>query len=267
LNYLLRYSREQETIFLQQLSLIRQRPGKNDVHELRVAYKKWRTVLHFADDEFKLNQLGQELAPIRRIFKVAGIYRDAEMSDALLKRYSQKEKCSLPSFQQYLRGLKSIGRVQTKTAAHIEISSTLQSIHQLLNTALNAIAEMELNELIQVYTGRKWESCMLRKDDFSKQAHPLRKELKRIYYLLMLSPVNTLFDAMQMKQLDSVHNALGHWHDHAILYQRLRYFRKHILVKGLKEYEHAIKLGELLRLERDGWLRKAEEGVREIMQQ
>lgn len=267
MNYLLRYSREQETIFLQQLSLIRQRPGKNDVHELRVAYKKWRTVLHFADDEFKLNQLGQELAPIRRIFKVAGIYRDAEMSDALLKRYSQKEKCSLPSFQQYLRGLKSIGRVQTKAIANIEISSNLQSVHQELSPSLNPISENELNNLIRSYAGRKWESCMSMIDHFSKQAHPLRKELKRIYYLLMLCPVNTLFDAMQMKQLDSVHNALGHWHDHAILYQRLRYFRKHILVKGLKEYEQAIKLGELLRLERDGWLGRAEEGVREIMQQ
>ncbi len=237
------------------------------MHELRVAYKKWRTVLHFADDEFKLNQLGQELAPIRRIFKVAGIYRDAEMSDALLKRYSQKEKCSLPSFQQYLRGLKSIGRVQTKAIANIEISSNLQSVHQELSPSLNPISENELNNLIRSYAGRKWESCMSMIDHFSKQAHPLRKELKRIYYLLMLCPVNTLFDAMQMKQLDSVHNALGHWHDHAILYQRLRYFRKHILVKGLKEYEQAIKLGELLRLERDGWLGRAEEGVREIMQQ
>ena len=237
------------------------------MHELRVAYKKWRTVLHFADDEFKLNQLGQELVPIRRIFKVAGIYRDAEMSDALLKRYSQKEKCSLPSFQQYLRGLKTIGRVQTKAIANIEISSNLQSVHQELSPSLNPISENELNNLIRSYAGRKWESCMSMIDHFSKQAHPLRKELKRIYYLLMLCPVNTLFDAMQMKQLDSVHNALGHWHDHAILYQRLRYFRKHILVKGLKEYEQAIKLGELLRLERDGWLGRAEEGVREIMQQ
>ena len=237
------------------------------MHELRVAYKKWRTVLHFADDEFKLNQLGQELVPIRRIFKVAGIYRDAEMSDALLKRYSQKEKCSLPSFQQYLRGLKTIGRVQTKAIANIEISSNLQSVHQELSPSLNPISENALNNLIRSYAGRKWESCMSMIDHFSKQAHPLRKELKRIYYLLILCPVNTLFDAMQMKQLDSVLNALGHWHDHAILYQRLRYFRKHILVKGLKEYEQAIKLGELLRLERDGWLRKAEEGVREIMQQ
>jgi CHAD domain-containing protein len=265
LNYLLRYSREQETIFLQQLSLIRQLPGKKDVHELRVAYKKWRTVLRFAADEFKLNQLVQELVSIRIIFRVAGIYRDAEMSDSLLKQYSQKEKCSLPSFQQYLRGLKSIGRAQTKAVANIEINSNLHLVHQDLSPSLNSISENELNNLIQIDAGRKWESCMSMKDHFSKQAHPIRKTLKQVYYLLMLCPVNTLFDAGQMKELDSILNALGHWHDHEILYDRLRYFRKNMLVKGLEEYEQAMKLEAVLKLERDGWLGKAEVGLKEIL--
>lgn len=187
------------------------------------------------------------------------------MSDVLLKKYSKKEKCLLPSFQQYLRALKSIGRVQTKAAANTEISSNLHSVHQELSPSLNSISENELNELIQAYAGRKWESCMSMKDHFSKQAHPIRKELKQVYYLLMLCPVNPFFDVPQMKQLDMILNALGHWHDHEILYERLRYFRKHMLVKGLEEYEQVVKLEELLKLERDGWLGKAEEGLRRIL--
>lgn len=263
MNYLIRYFREQENIFLQQLILIRQLPGKKPVHDLRVAYKKWRTVLQFAEEERKLNHQ-VDIVSIRTIFRVAGIYRDAEMSDMLLKQYSKKEKCLLPSFQQYLRALKSLGRAQTKAIANADIHSCLQSIHDMHLPALAEDADARLNVLIQNYSTRKWDNCKSMQAHFSKKAHATRKELKQIYYLLLLCPVNTLFDTGQMKQLDHILNALGHWHDHEVLHQRLRYFRKNMLVKGMEEYEQAIKLEDLLKLEREGWLLKAEEGLNQM---
>jgi len=263
LNYLLRYFREQENIILQQLVLIRQLPGKKPVHDLRVAYKKWRTVLRFAEEECKPN-CHPEIATVRTIFRIAGIYRDEEMSDVLLKKYSKKEKCLLPSFQQYLRALKSIGRVQTKAAALTDIHSCLLSIQHNHLPVLADYTDAGLNDLIQTYTSRKWKECLSMQEHFNKKAHAIRKELKQVYYLLLLCQVNTLFDDGQMKQLDQILNALGNWHDHEVLHQRLRYFRKNMLVKEMEEYGQAIKLEALLKLEREGWLLKADEGLKEM---
>lgn len=263
MNYLIRYFREQENHLHQQFVLIRQMPGNKSVHELRVAYKKWKAILRFAEDECNLNP-PDETGTVQTFFRIAGIYRDAEMSEALLKQYSKKEKCLLPSFRQYLRALKSMSRLQCRDAAREDLNTCLHAVQQILLPALTVYTEEMLNDLIPAYTSRKWDHCLSMADHFSKNAHLIRKELKQIYYLLMLCPVNILFDSGRMKQLDQVLDDLGHWHDHVILHQRLRYFRKNMLVKGMEEYEQAVKLEEVLELERDGWLIKAEEGLKKI---
>lgn len=201
---------------------------------------------------------------LRYFFRIAGIYRDAEMSESLFKQYIRKEKCRLPSFHQYLRALCRITGHQTHSAAQADMNTWFLSIANRITPLLSAFPEEELNNQVQSYAGKKWDACLELRDQFTKQAHALRKELKQIYYLLLLCPVNILFDPGQMKQLDRALDALGNWHDHELLYQRLRYFRKHYLVKGMDEYEQACKMETLLDLEREGWLSMAEEGLKKI---
>lgn len=255
-NYLLNHWEEQSNVFLENLAAIRIKPGKRNIHDLRVAIKKMKSALllavHFADEVEK-----PDFETIRLLFRLTGKYRDVEMSIFLLRKVAKAEKLELPSLSRNLRAMLAITRNIAKREAlkdqETELASISNWITRLLFPVSNEILEKKIEEQVAIITNE------LKKlfEKFSQHAHEIRIQLKQLYYWLKLSDVNPFFDKRQMKILDKVLVALGNWHDYFVLHEKTRRFRKEYLVKNTPEYIHSCKTEEITALLQEQWLTDA----------
>lgn len=255
-NYLLKHWEEQSRVFLENLAAIRIKPGKRNIHDLRVAIKKLKSALrlavHFADEEEKV-----DFETIRLLFRLTGKYRDVEISIFLLRKIARDETLELPSLSRNLRAMLAVTRNTAKREALKDQETELAFIHNWISGQLspvsNEMLEKKIEEQVAIIT------CGLKKllDKFNQHAHEIRIQLKQLYYWLKLSEVNPFFDKRQMKILDKALLALGNWHDYFVLHEKIRRFRKEYLVKNSPEYIHTRKAEEIIKLLQEQWLTDA----------
>src|SRR5579885_3504518 len=92
----------QINVFHHNLLILRIRPTKNAVHDLRVAIKKIRSFLRLTK-EITGTPISKEFDKIDLLFKTTGRQRDFEMSTSLLSRYSRRKKISDSHFKKILQ--------------------------------------------------------------------------------------------------------------------------------------------------------------------
>ncbi len=240
-NFLLQHWEEQSRVYLDNLALIRKRPAKKTVHDIRVAVKKLKSCLRLAH---KVTGEKEEQKPesIQRFFRITGRYRDVDISLSLLGKIGKAENCSLPPLNRYLATMQRATRDMVHAAAGAPYESELASINLWMTEQLSAVTGEELvNQTEELSTGIFRDVRDL-SEKFTDHAHAIRKKLKQLYYWLKLCPVNPFFDKIQMKRLEEALTALGNWHDQFVLQDKIRKFRKEYLVRQTPDHEQAKKL-------------------------
>lgn len=241
-------------IFRQNLLLLREKPSRDAIHDIRVAVKKMYSTWQFICI-LKPQKADPGAFPnIRHFFRVAGINRDADISLSILRKTGRSAGITLPSFQYYLRSIRSFAGNNTKKAAEWPLENTLEILTTAFNEYLSGFSGEQLKELLDEQNRTKENEALGLMKDFEARAHQIRKELKQLYYGLISSPQNTRFDAKEMKLLNKTLDALGHWHDYDVFCRRLKYFRRHYLAKKTEEYEQAVNLEKVARLLCEEWL-------------
>ena len=259
-NFLLRYWDEQRLIFLQNLAIIRQKPGKKTVHDIRVAVKKLNSSLALANsitagDEVKKFEL------IWQFFRISGKNRDVDTCLLLLRRLEKQEQVMLPPLVQQLKKMLLITRKAMRSAAGDDLEGELATISEWMHSSLSSLPDDTIARQTEKMAAVCLDEFDSLSDKFREHAHGIRKLLKRLYYWLKQCPVNPFFDRSQMKKLEKALRDLGNWHDYFVLRNKVRSFRKEYLVKGTAAYGQAIKLEELSGIMQDGYLADAKEKV------
>ena len=99
----------------------------------------------------------------------------------------------------------------------------------------------------------------LKKDlrHFRKRSHPVRKQLKDIFYWSKLFDDHTIFTKSQLKKLDQGLDHLGNIQDLEVAVTSLKNFRKTIVANSSTEYDLIKKMEVNARKKQDVLLEKA----------
>jgi len=255
-NFILLNWDEQLKNFNTNLLIIRQRPIKKSVHDLRVAVKKMRSFLRLKE-EITGDAWEEQFSPVKTLFKTSGKQRDFEMSLSLLLKYQKKENLSLPSFKKFLQVNKSLTQQWTKKAALKFNDSQLLPGTNSIHSSLAALSNEELINKIKLLAQNVIKNVNRLTKDINKNAHEIRKRLKYLYYWLTICPYNPVNDLIEIKLLDKILQNLGDWQDNFIFSKKIKHFRKEWLVKKSIEAKTAEMLEKKISNKKDELLNKA----------
>lgn len=241
-NFILQTWNEQLIIFLHNFRIVRQKPTKKTVHDLRVSVKRIRSLLRLRE-KITGETWKEQFAPVKALFILSGKQRDFEMSLFILSKFHRKENLASPLFKNYLQKNKAMTRQWTKKAAMEFNDDPLQLLTSSMNSSLSALTNEELIMKIKKITEDALKTVGLLASDLNKNAHEIRKLLKDIYYWLIVCPYNPVNDYIEIKSLDKILHNLGERQDNFIFHKKLKYFKKEYLVKKSKEAE-TVKLLE-----------------------
>lgn len=225
--------------------MIRTRPAKKAVHDLRVSVKKLKSCLLLLSGVYA-DREPLKFVSVQQLFRVTGKFRDIDNCIALLAKIVRQDQPRLESLEKYLQTLRSLTRRMAKESAQLPLEEELEGITTQFNFLLSAMPSGEFGrraskEAQTLFYGVK---DLIKQGD--KQAHEIRKRLKRLYYWLGIFPENPVFDLKYMKTLDQSLKALGEWHDHFVLGARIREYRKDFLVKGTPDHTLALELEKII---------------------
>lgn len=242
------------------LESIRKRPAGKNIHDLRVSFKKLKSVIHLVSTIPEEDIEG--FTDTRQFFRITGKYRDTAMSLSLINRICKEEKMTLPAFSDYLRNMCAITKFAVKESAVLPVEVSLGQINTIVKKQLEEYTEEELIRKIETAGAAITEETEGLLEEFTKNAHTIRIKLKDLFYWLNHCPVNPFYNKKQMRSFDKVLTALGKWHDYLVLRNKLRYFRKEYLAKDTSEYEQAVKMEEVLLLIKQQWLANAADKIK-----
>lgn len=263
-NFLQHHWDEQYAVFTTNLAIIRQRPSKKAVHDIRVAIKKMKSVVRLFNAVTGIDSAVKPEA-IQLFFKICGKFREEEMSLSLLKKILKEEAVAIPSFQKKLQLMTALTRENVRKAAEMPVEDELKALTAILNTGLINSSDELINKKTEELVNEALDSLKQDLEKFSEQAHAIRKKLKELYYWLRQCTVNPFFDERQMKILDKALTALGNWHDYFVLSNKLRKFKKEYLVKKTEEYNLVCKIEEITGLLQQHWLAAAEQKITSLL--
>ncbi len=229
-NFILKSWDEQINAFYHNLLILRIRPTKNAVHDLRVAIKKIRSYLRL-NKEIIHSPINKEFDNIDLLFKTTGRQRDFEMSAALLSRYSHREKIDAGHFKKILQVDCRLTRKWTKQQAQGFEEKCLEILTREIHASLSPFSEEELIQrtkklLIKIL--KKTEKLSVR---LKKNVHEIRKLLKDPYYWLKALPENNIITDPRMKAFEKLLDNLGDWQDRFIFSKKLTFYKKEFDIK------------------------------------
>lgn len=202
--------------FEKYLKRVQKGADEEDIHQLRVALKKLKTILHIVDPENKILK-SSERKLIRRLFKLAGIIREVQVNIALVQHIDDKPIEMYRSFlaEQITYGAKALQRFTSdKKTTDFFSRNTVKKIskktkHFTKSKQLDALR-------IKVY--RRIERYIHYTGD--KILHEVRKEIKHLLFITKFDPKANNNKGL----LDSLADTLGTWHDQAVLLYSLESF-------------------------------------------
>lgn len=235
-NFLVRAWEKEKAIVLGNFEAIRTNPGKKFVHDFRVGTKKIRSYLRLMEilsgETWK-----EEYKKLSDLFRVFGKYRDAQMSFSLFGSIQRKENIQVNAILFHFRNNISITRKWVMEAVNTSpLEEILNSLSTKFHTAISPLDDDYISDKIRSHTISYFHKTDLRQEVFKKEAHLHRKELKDIYYWLIICPVNPVFDKNEMAKLEKSLDQLGKWQDQYVFRLGLRSFRKQWMVKNSMDF-------------------------------
>lgn len=243
------------------LLALRQTLNEQAIHDLRVAIKKIKAYTKL----YTLLQPGNGpdfgyFTRTGQLFDITGRQRDVEICLALLASLQQETGCRYLHLHFYLLS------VLKTTKAWCN-----QDIHQYKIKELAAMTRfLKEDDSLQdtASTGKRiqWaiDEQLVSLTHHFKQPHTLRKQLKTIYYwLLLLDEKEKYSPALLHIILDD----LGCWQDHTIALLRIKHFRKDYLPKPFDEYDKLKKLESFIENKKELLLTAVRKNFRDWLQE
>lgn len=254
-NFILKSWNEQVLIFINNLQVIRIRPTRKTVHDLRVSVKKIRSYLRLRK-KITGESWKNKFARVTEIFKVSGKQRDFEISYSLLLKYLRQEKLMMPLFKKFLQTNKSLTHHFTKNAMLDFNDEQFQEFSACTSSSLALLTNSECTDKINMYVNEVIHKADWQSKNTDENAHEIRKKFKDLYYWLMVCTPNPAKSLMEIKQLEKPLKYLGDWQDNFIFHGKLKKFRKEFLVSNSIEAEAANLLVEKIKVTKNELLEK-----------
>lgn len=196
-----------------------QSASEEDLHTLRVSIKRL-DALFWAVNKLSNNfQRRKQFTPYRRLFKQAGIIRDAQVQLQLLPASGQGKE--LKPVATHLQNQISIEQKKFVSAAP-EIQLQLQKSALALPAFFNQVHVKEFSTLTDKLI--KKQQKRWRKLPAEKKLHAARKPVKHVLYLneFLAKQDKDLLRRKQVKHWDNLQKAIGDLHDRKELISLLR---------------------------------------------
>ncbi len=232
--FILKNWQEQIIVFNHNLHILRIRPTKKAVHDLRVSIKKLRSYLRLSK-EIKGIPISKEFENIDILFKTTGRQRDFEMSASLLSRYRRKENIILIHFRKILQLNCRLTRKWSKQAAQNFNEDCLQRLSEEINSSLSGFTGEEMIQKIETLVNKIYKKAEKLSTHLKKNVHQIRKLLKDPYYWIIALPENVSGDSFNIKLFGKLLDNLGAWQDHFIFLKKIALYKKEFLVKKNEE--------------------------------
>lgn len=233
-NAILFHTVKEQKVFTKNFALLRESPGEEAIHDLRVSVKKLNAYLELyillQKEVDPLSFCNEELlTKTNDLFDAIGRQRDVEICIELLTGLQKENEYYCPQFIFYLKTLLKKTREWSGTAIHQFRNREIPAMIAVLKQDKQFDNAKELNLKIESVINRQLpelEKCF-------RKPHQLRIKLKSIFYWLFLLNANEKY---QPELLHQVLDYLGNWQDMEIFGKRLKHFRKDYFPKSFTEY-------------------------------
>ncbi len=188
--------------------------GPKDFHALRVAIKRIKALLFLISAHCTDFRRKKQFKPFRKLFRQAGIVRELQLQETILKKYGPE-----PVLTTYFN--------QLDVELHHEQQLFFKLNSQQIRKSLKAKAKKILAALDIIKGGFVKRYLQEKRDNIRSlitsekleehDVHLLRKKIKELYYLQMIfHPENNRLDIA-----DDFQDLLGQWHDCQVIRQDL----------------------------------------------
>jgi CHAD domain-containing protein len=255
---------EQIHTFKHNLWILRIRPTKKAVHEIRVAIKEIRSFLRLKKAVTGI-PVSKEFDIIDLLFKTTGRQRDFEMSTSLLSRYIQRENINAVHFKKILQVDCRITRRWTKEASLNFDENILQIFTREIQAAISPYTEDELIRKIKMLVHKILLKTAKLSVDLKKNVHEIRKLLKDPYYWITSAPGNIMTSESRITAFKKLLNSLGDWQDRFIFLKKISRYKKEFAVKSNSEFVTLKKLEETVKKEQADLFHKIRANLKELL--
>lgn len=227
---------DQVRIFKANLEIIRRRPTKKGIHDIRVAVKKLRCYLRL-NAELTGKVWVEEFKAIKVFFKRMGKLRDFENTYLIKQKLLRDEKYSLPHFKKYLQSSIRLEKQWVRQSALDFDLSLLDQIDEMMHNYQIGITNDILIRKIKELADNTFEKVQALSDDFEKNVHEIRKLLKDLFYGQLILPKEVLGDPGRYKKMEKLLDKMGEWQDLYMFLYKVKQYKKQYSVRGTEEFE------------------------------
>ena len=206
----LKYLDKEWTDMKKHLKAFLETGDQEHIHKFRVQVKKLRALLILMSHTSKQPELLENFKPVRKIFKKAGIIREAFINLQVVKKYNMDDEAFIKEEQEKIENgttdFKTKGKLYLKKIkkSYKEIQQQLMPVH---DKDIEAYYNKQLHEIAvnMIVSG------------FSQDMHNNRKLIKILVYNYKLT-CSSLNDSLpiNINYMDKLQEAIGNWHDNLV---------------------------------------------------
>lgn len=232
---------KEQKIFNKNLAILKKRPGKKPVHDLRVAVKKLRAALNLFFFITGIPKPEKLLIDTNKLYSIIGKQRDLEICIEVIEFAEKETGNKYAVLKKYIRSLLSVAikwsRKEVKQYERKELDETAA----FLKDNIKVFEFEELKNKIRIILNAK----LYNSKNFYKKPHKLRQNLKEFYYWIKMIPETLLSPFRFEKELEQLLEDFGNWQNLTVIEIKLKHFRKDYLPKTFPEY-YSTKMLEVL---------------------
>ena len=195
------------------------------LHHFRVQVKKIRSFLTLLQAGKKNNYLLEIFKPVKKIFKSAGVIRDAFVHN----KQAKDNHINLPELYEVQEALQEneTNKLINKQEKSLK---KIKKVKSELYTQLHGLSQDEMKIFFtrQISAAKK----ILNRHSFTEQLHTGRKMLKHLMYNKHIIPAD-LSESMNidLDYVDDMQQTLGEWHDNKLA---LAFFSPKLSIENLQ---------------------------------
>lgn len=181
--------------------------GQETIHKLRVEIKKVRAFTQFSHALRGQQLSSADLKKVKRIFKHAGMIRDAYTSLLTMKRYRitntvlRSEEAGIVKNES--GKFRALSGNYDKSISKAD-KTFHRKVHAVKNNAIKHWFGIQLSFIASALEGAS-----------AYHLHPARKRIKALLYILAILPEKMATSlGLNTTYLDKLQDAIGKWHDH-----------------------------------------------------
>jgi CHAD domain-containing protein len=231
---------EKSETLLQQL---KQQNSKEEVHDIRVLIKHFRAYCRLYENILQKKKGCGTLAATKVFFSVLGRQRDLEMSLELLSSFEKETGKYYLAFKDFIAGNLMKAKLEAdQSVSGFQLNEIIKTGEEI-KLRLSPFAEDKIVSGIKKECRNTISKTRLLAEDFEKNAHMIRKLLKRLGYWLKLLPEQKLLNKKETDLLTALLDDLGQWQDNRMLIKEIDSFlqTKTLSLKKEKLYKNLQK--------------------------